>query len=55
MQSSLDILWYVQSFSAAEMMQAVCIASPDSLENKPFDQFTVLWWADYLVFCAEYD
>lgn len=55
MQSSLDILRYVQNLSAAEMMQAVSIAYPDSLENKPLDQFAILWWADYLVFCAEYD
>lgn len=53
--SCLDIQRYMQNFSAAEMMQAVSFAIFYSLENKLFDQFTVLWWADYLVFHSEYD
>lgn len=30
-------------------------AFPDTQENKLFDQLTVLRWANYLVFCAEYE
>lgn len=37
------------------MLQAVSLAITDSLENRLFDQFAILWWADYLAFCAEYD
>lgn len=44
----------MQNFSAAEMMQSASTAFTGSLGNKLFDQFTLLWWADYLVFCAEY-
>lgn len=52
---SRPILRYMQNFSAAKMMQAVSITYPNSLENKLFDHFTVLWWAESLVFCAEYN
>lgn len=34
---------------------ASCLSCLPFMEYKLFDQFTVLGWDDYLVFCAEYD
>lgn len=40
--SGLNILRYNQNLSAAEMMQTASFSFSYSLENKLFDQFTVL-------------